>query len=60
MDYYAEYKRKLKTPDEAVLLIRAATGWIGMNHNMPELLDEALSKRVGELGRGQRALSSLI
>lgn len=50
MDYHSEYRLKLKTPDEAVQLVKSGD-WVdyGMNHNMPELLDEALSKRVGEL-----------
>ncbi len=50
MGYYGEYKRKLKTPEDAVQLIKSGD-WVdyGMNHNMPELVDEALSKRAGEL-----------
>ena len=50
MDYHSEYRLKLKTPDEAVQLVKSGD-WVdyGMNHNMPELVDEALSKRAGEL-----------
>lgn len=50
MGWANEYRQKLKTPDDAVKLIKSGD-WVdyGMNSNMPELLDEALSKRAGEL-----------
>jgi butyryl-CoA:acetate CoA-transferase len=50
MGHASEYRQKLRTPDQAVKLIKSGD-WVdyGMNSNIPELLDEALSKRAGEL-----------
>ncbi|HHY12820.1 MAG TPA: butyryl-CoA:acetate CoA-transferase [Firmicutes bacterium] len=50
MGYANEYRQKLRTPDDAVRLIKNGD-WVdyGMNSNIPELLDAALSKRAGEL-----------
>ena len=50
MDYTAEYRRKLRTPDEAVSMIRSGD-WIDYSTNLgfPELLDAALAKRKDEL-----------
>lgn len=45
-----EYKRKLRTPEEAVRVVKSGD-WIdyGMAASQPVVLDEALSKRKGEL-----------
>ena len=50
MSLLSEYRRKLKTPDDAVKVVRSGD-WVdyGMNSNLPELLDEALAKRKDEL-----------
>lgn len=50
MSLLNEYRRKLKTPDDAVKVVRSGD-WVdyGMNSNLPELLDEALAKRKDEL-----------
>ena len=50
MDYYAEYKRKLKTADEAVQLIKDGD-WVDYSAGaaFPEDLDAALARRKGEL-----------
>ena len=49
-DFYAEYKKKLRTPDEAVKLVKSGD-WVDYTANVcfPHLLDEALAKRVDEL-----------
>ena len=50
MDYIAEYKSKLRTPEEAVKVIKSGD-WIDYLTNLafPELLDAALAKRKDEL-----------
>ena len=49
-DYYAEYQKKLRTPEEAVSCIKSGD-WVDYNTatSMPVLLDEALSRRRDEL-----------
>ena len=49
-DYSAEYKNKLRTPDEAVKIIKSGD-WIDYTSSlgMPVLLDKALSERKDEL-----------
>ncbi len=50
MDFYQEYRKKLRTPDEAVKVIKSGD-WVDYTTNVafPVLLDEALAKRVDEL-----------
>ena len=50
MDYYNEYRQKLRTPEEAVKLVKSGD-WVdyGTNVCFPTLLDEALAKRRDEL-----------
>lgn len=50
MDYITEYQNKLRTPDEAVKIVKSGD-WIDYATNLafPELLDAALAKRVEEL-----------
>lgn len=50
MDYTKEYAAKLRTADEAVKCIKSGD-WVdfGLASNVPDLLDEALAKRAGEL-----------
>jgi len=50
MDYYTEYRNKLRTPEEAVRIIKSHD-WVDYttNHGFPVLLDEALAKRKEEL-----------
>ena len=50
MNVYEEYKRKLRTPDEAVAVIRSGD-WVDYSVTMgfPLLLDEALARRRDEL-----------
>lgn len=50
MDYFSEYKAKLRTPDEAVKVVKSGD-WVDYATalGMPVLLDEALSKRRDEL-----------
>ena len=50
MSLVSEYGRKLKTPDDAVKVVRSGD-WVdyGMNSNLPELLDGALARRKDEL-----------
>ncbi|MBP8613678.1 MAG: butyryl-CoA:acetate CoA-transferase [Firmicutes bacterium] len=50
MSLVSEYRRKLKTPDDAVKVVRSGD-WVdyGMNSNLPELLDGALARRKDEL-----------
>ena len=45
-----EYRSKLRTPEEAVKVVKSGD-WVFMSHfaMFPQTLDEALSKRVGEL-----------
>jgi len=45
-----EYKSKLRTPDEAVKVVKSGD-WVYLSHfaMFPQALDEALSKRVGEV-----------
>jgi acyl-CoA hydrolase len=45
-----EYTSKLRTPDEAVKVVKSGD-WVYLSHfaMFPQLLDEALSKRVGEV-----------
>ncbi len=50
MDVYQEYKQKLRTPEEAVKIVKSGD-WVDYSTNVcfPTLLDEALSKRRDEL-----------
>ncbi len=50
MDFYQEYREKLRTPDEAVKVIKNGD-WVdyGINICFPTLLDDALAKRTQEL-----------
>lgn len=50
MDYSSEYKEKLKTPEEAVKVVKSGD-WIdySANYGFPILLDQALAKRKDEL-----------
>ena len=50
MDYYSEYRSKLRTPDEAVKAVKSGD-WVDYTTNVcfPSLLDEALAKRKDEL-----------
>ena len=50
MDYVTEYRNKLRTPDEAVKIVKSGD-WIDYATNLafPELLDAALAKRAEEL-----------
>lgn len=50
MDYLSEYKSKLRTPDEAVKIVKSGD-WVDYCTalGMPVLLDAALAKRRGEL-----------
>ena len=50
MDYVTEYKSKLRTPEEAVKVVKSGD-WIDYLTNLafPELLDAALAKRKDEL-----------
>ena len=50
MDYFVEYKSKLRSPEEAVSLIKSGD-WVDYSTNVafPKALDEALSKRRDEL-----------
>ena len=50
MDHMNEYRSKLRTPDEAVRIIKSGD-WIDYSTNLgfPELLDAALAKRKDEL-----------
>ena len=50
MDYIQEYKRKLRTPEEAVKVVKSGD-WIDYTANIcfPYLLDKALAKRKDEL-----------
>jgi acyl-CoA hydrolase len=50
MSIYEEYKRKLRTPEEAVRCVRDGD-WIDytLSQGQPVLLDAALAKRKGEL-----------
>lgn len=50
MNYYDEYKKKLRTPDEAVKIVQSGD-WVdyGAALAKPILLDQALSRRVNEL-----------
>ena len=49
-EYLAKYKAKLRTPDEAVKLVKSGD-WVDYTANVcfPHLLDEALAKRKDEL-----------
>ena len=49
-DFYAEYRSKLRTPEEAVKVIQSGD-WVDYNSatSKPTLLDEALAKRRDEL-----------
>lgn len=46
MDYRAEYRSKLRTPEEAVQVVKSGD-WVdyGTALSMPQLLDAALAKR---------------
>ena len=46
MNYYEEYRHKLRTPDEAVKVIKSGD-WVDYTVALgfPALLDEALAKR---------------
>ncbi len=50
MDYTAEYRSKLRTPDEAVKVVKSGD-WVDYITNLafPELLDAALARRAEEL-----------
>lgn len=50
MDYSEEYRRKLRTPEEAVKVVKSGD-WIDYTANVsfPYLLDKALAKRKDEL-----------
>ncbi|MGN0294651.1 MAG: acetyl-CoA hydrolase/transferase family protein [Lachnospiraceae bacterium] len=50
MDYYSEYRSKLRTPDEAVRVIKSGD-WVDYTTAtaMPVLLDQALARRKEEL-----------
>ena len=50
MDYYSEYRDKLRTPEEAVKVVKTGD-WVDYITNLafPELLDAALAKRKDEL-----------
>jgi len=50
MDFYAEYKQKLRTPEEAVRVVKSGD-WVdyGTNVCFPTLLDAALAQRRDEL-----------
>ena len=50
MDFVKEYQSKLRTPEEAVRVVKSGD-WIDYATNLgfPELLDAALAKRVDEL-----------
>ena len=60
MDYQQEYKNKLRTPQEAVRVVKDGD-WIdyGAFHTFPPLLDKALSERKEEL-RGVKLRGNLI
>ena len=49
-DYYAKYKEKLRSPEEAVKVVKSGD-WVDYTSNVcfPSLLDNALSKRKDEL-----------
>ena len=44
-DFYAEYKKKLRTPDEAVKLVKSGD-WVDYTANVcfPHLLDEEIGR----------------
>ena len=50
MDFTAEYRKKLRTPDEAVRVVKSGD-WLDYSSNLgfPVLLDEALARRRDEL-----------
>ena len=50
MNHMQEYKQKLLTPDQAAMLVKDGD-WVdfSMIFNTPELMDVALSRRVGDL-----------
>ncbi|MGI6204658.1 MAG: acetyl-CoA hydrolase/transferase family protein [Anaerovoracaceae bacterium] len=50
MDVFEEYKKKLKTPDEAVKVVKDGD-WVDYSHwvTRPILLDQALARRKDEL-----------
>lgn len=50
MDFQQEYRNKLRTPDEAVRVVKSGD-WVDYMTNVafPELLDAALARRVDEL-----------
>lgn len=50
MDYLKEYKEKLRTPEEAVKVVKDGD-WVDYSQtcSFPEALDRALAARVGEL-----------
>lgn len=50
MDVYQEYQRKLKTPEEAVRIVKSGD-WVDYGHTLsfPEALDTALAARRNEL-----------
>ncbi|MDD6919782.1 MAG: acetyl-CoA hydrolase/transferase C-terminal domain-containing protein [Eubacteriales bacterium] len=50
MNFTKEYNDKLRTPEEAVKLVKSGD-WVDYSYNLgfPELLDEALAKRKDEL-----------
>jgi Acetyl-CoA hydrolase len=50
MSFYDDYKKKLTTPENAVKMVNDGD-WVDYNfgYGMPQLLDDALAKRKGEL-----------
>ena len=50
MDFYQEYRNKLRTPEQAVQMVKSGD-WVdyGTNVCFPTLLDAALAKRRDEL-----------
>ena len=59
-DYTSEYKRKLRTPEEAARVVKSGD-WldISMGGAFPSLMDEAIAKRKDEL-RGVKIRGYLI
>ena len=60
MDFQQEYKSKLRTPQEAVRVVKSGD-WVdyGSFHSFPQLLDKALAERKEEL-RGVKFRGNLI
>ena len=60
MDYFSEYRQKLRTPEEAVRCVKSGD-WVdyGSNNSYPALLDAALAARRDEL-RGVKVRGNLM